>query len=80
MLSVNSNPTTAMAFKGKPCNKELKKFSQTLKKLQFDPYLDDPRKFIGEKQEALFKESIPKFIKLWKESIAKKFVDKILKK
>ena len=80
MLSVNSNPTNTMAFKGKPSSRELKKFYQTLDKLQFEQYLKDPKIPKAEKQETLMRETAVKAMELWNESIAKKYVDKILKK
>ena len=80
MLSVNSNPTSVTAFKGKPSSKELKKLYQTIDKLQFEQYLKNPKISKAEKQETLMKETAVKAMELWTESSAKKFVNKILKK
>ena len=80
MLSVNSNPTSVMAFKDKASSKELKKLYKAIDKLQLEQYLKNSKISKAEKQETLMKETAVKAMELWNESIAKKFVNKILKK
>ena len=43
MLSVNSNPTNAMAFKGKPSAKDLKKAYEAIDKAHWNAIMLDPR-------------------------------------
>ena len=42
MLSVNSNPTNAMAFKGKPSAKDLKKAYEVMEKAHWNAIMQDP--------------------------------------
>ena len=42
MLSVNSNPTNAMAFKGKPSAKDLKKAYEAMEKAHWNAIMHDP--------------------------------------
>ena len=43
MLSVNSNPTNAMAFKGKPSAKDLKKAYEAIDKAHWNAIMQDTR-------------------------------------
>ena len=43
MLSVNSNSTNAMAFKGKPSAKDLKKAYEAMEKAHWKQIMKDPR-------------------------------------
>ena len=43
MLTVNSNPTSAMAFKGKPSAKDLKKVYEAIDKTQWNAKMKDTR-------------------------------------
>jgi len=43
MLSVNSNPTSLMAFKGKPSAKDLKKAYEAMEKAHWKQIMKDPR-------------------------------------
>ena len=43
MLSVNSNPTSAMAFKGKPSTKDLKKAYEAIDKAHWNAIMQDTR-------------------------------------
>ena len=43
MLSVNSNPTSAMAFKGKPSAKDLKKVYEAKEKARWNQIMKDSR-------------------------------------
>lgn len=43
MLSVNSNPTNAMAFKGKPSAKDLKKAYEAMEKAHWNAIMQDTR-------------------------------------
>ena len=69
----------AVAFKGKPSGKELKKIYQTLDKIQFKQYLNNPNIPKAEKMETMFREAAVKVSKYFNESFAKKMLDKIMK-
>ena len=43
MLSVNSNPTSVMAFKGKPSAKDLKKAYEAMEKAHCNQIMQDTR-------------------------------------
>ena len=43
MLSVNSRPTSVMAFKGKPSAKDLKKAYEAIEKAHWNQIMQDPR-------------------------------------
>ena len=43
MLSVNSNPTSVMAFKGKPSAKDLKNAYEAMEKAHWNQIMKDPR-------------------------------------
>ena len=43
MLSINSSPTSVMAFKCKPSTKDLKKASEVMEKIRWNQIMQDPR-------------------------------------
>lgn len=43
ILSVNSSPTSVMAFKGKPSAKDLKKAYEAMEKAHWNQIMQDPR-------------------------------------
>ena len=43
MLSVNSNSTNAMSFKGKPSAKDIKKAYEAMEKAHWNQIMKDPR-------------------------------------
>ena len=76
--SVKSN-YQQLAFKGKPSGKELKKIYQTLDKIQFKQYLNNPNIPKAEKMETVLSKTAVKAIEIFNESFAKKMLDKIMK-
>ena len=72
MLSVNSNPTSVMAFKGKPSTKDMKKAYKAMEEIHWHTIMSDPRISIEGKTETLCRESIIKVAELVQKLIAKK--------
>lgn len=72
MLSVNSNPTSVMAFKGKPSAKDMKKAYKAMEEIHLHTIMSDTRISIERKTETLFRESITKVAELVQKLIAKK--------
>ena len=59
MLSVNSNPTNAMAFKGKPSAKDLKKAYEAMEKAHWNAIMQDPGITKEVKVHLLRNDSVP---------------------
>ena len=84
MSSINfysnySLPQSAVTFRGKPSGKELKKIYQTLDKIQFKQYLNNPNIPKAEKMETVLSKTAVKATEIFNESFAKKILDKIMK-
>ena len=70
---------SAVAFRGKPSGKEIKKLYQALDKIQFEQYLNNPNIPKAEKMETVLRETAVKATEIFNESFAKKMLDKIMK-
>ena len=58
MLPVNSNPTSVMAFKGKPSAKDLKKVYEAMEKAHLNQIMKDPRISNEVKKKLLINKSV----------------------
>ena len=80
MSSINfysnySLPQSAVAFRGKPSGKEIKK----LYEIQFKQYLNNPNISKAEKMKTVLEETAVKVSEFFNESFAKEMLNKIKK-